>query len=69
MSKSHTDPLRTKSSDTNLLVLKKERSITEVEVYGYGEGRKIEIVDKGIQTGNSILLCSKLTLYINRKNN
>jgi predicted phosphoribosyltransferase len=69
MSKSHTDPLRTKSSDTNLLVLKKERSITEVEVNGYGEGRKIEIVDKGIQTGNSILLCSKLTLYINRKNN
>jgi predicted phosphoribosyltransferase len=52
-----------------LLVLKKERSITEVEVYGYGEGRKIEIVDKGIQTGNSILLCSKLTLYRNRKNN
>jgi len=50
-----------------LLVLKKEKSITEVEVYGYGEGRKIEIVDKGIQIGNSILLCSKLTLYRNRK--
>jgi hypothetical protein len=29
------------------------------------ERRKIETVSKGMQTGNSILLCNKLTLYRN----